>query len=250
MKNQIIKTSAIVLLTLASSAPLTVRADGPTSRPSNRPDRMDRADRPDRADHPMRPWRQADKRGPVSAEQWAQILTFMREHSPRRTAELENLAVPGEVKSDFIKQLIAAQYDYVMSLQAEDPKLYDLQVKKIETQDAIYGMLRDMSQSGMDADEKKDFRVLVTTLVDVNLGERERRIEKARDALARAQSSLEADRKNKESLINDRVEQLKKEGARPFKMDGPTAPATRGPHHADDQATTEARGIDLQTKID
>jgi len=252
MTNKIIKTSGILLLTMACAAPLAARADGPgpTSRPVNRPDRQDRQGDRDRSDRPMRPWRQADKHGPVSAEQWTQILAFMREHSPRRTEEYEKLVMPGEVKADFLKQLIAAQYDYVTSLKSEDPKLYDLQISKIETQDAIYGMLRDQSQGGMGDDDKKEFRTLVAKLVDINFGERERRIDKARESLAKAQTSLEADRKHKDSLIDDRIDQFLKEGARPFKMDGPTPPATRGPHHLDDQATTEARGLDVQSKVD
>ncbi len=215
MMHSITKRAGTIVLTALCALPIAAmspaaRAEGPATRPT-RPPGSEHPNRPFRKDFPSRP--------PITTEQWTDVLTFMREHSARRTEDLEKLLTTSEEKrASFMKQLISAQYEYVMSLKNEDSELHDLQIRKIETQDAIYGMLRD-AKNGMNADQKKDFRELVVKLVDVNLNERQRRIERARESLARAQTTLQEDNKHKNALVEDRMEQLLREGPRPLKMD-------------------------------
>lgn len=220
-------TKRVAAITLAALCALPIAAmsraalaDGPSTRPA-RPPGGEHSNRPFRKDFPQRP--------PITNDQWQEVITFMREHSFRRTDDLEKLLTTSEEKrAAFMKQLIAAQYEYVMSLKNEDSELYDLQVRKIETQDAIYGVLRD-ARNGMNASQKKEFRELVIQLVDVNLHERQRRIERARDSLTRAQTALDEDMKHKDALVDDRMDQLLREGPRPLKMDArPDGPNDAG----------------------
>ncbi len=251
-----IRQSLSIAVALICAAPLATLADGPATRPVNRPgidrgpDRgVDRGtdrnstDRPptDRSDRP-RMFRQGGGGGggaartPISSEQWSQILSFMREHSPRRTEELEMLIdAADDKKVNFLKSLVAAQFDYVMSLKSEDTKLYELQIDKIAAQDAIYGMLRDAKGTGMQPDQKKEFREQVAKLVDVNLSERGRRIDKARESLTKAKSTLDDDLKRKDAMVDERMEQFLKEGARPLKLDAPPGNSPAGSRSPGDQ---------------
>jgi len=231
MTNTMKRKSAAFFLAAVCALPLGAMADGPTSRPTAHPG----TDRPvdrigERVDRTGRPNRLNPPRAPLTDEQWSQVVAFMEEYSPRRTAEFRSMSASSdERRVSFLKQVIAAQYDYVMSLKAEDSELYDLQLQKIKTQDDIYGMLRDQKKNvPMSEDQKKEFKELVVKLVDVNLGERERRIVRARESLARAQTTLEEDRKHKDSMVADRMEQFLREGIRPFKMDG-DKPERRSP---------------------
>src|SRR4051794_16027710 len=145
MMNPLSKRVATLVLAAMCGVPVagltsSARADGPATRPSHGGPggggAGDRAARPNRKD--------INSRAPLTPEQWNDVLTFMREHSGRRTEDLEKLFNTSEEKRvAFMKQLVAAQYDYVMSLKNEDSELYELQINKIETQDAIYGALRD-----------------------------------------------------------------------------------------------------------
>ncbi len=70
-------------------------------------------------------------------------------------------------------------------------------------------MLRDVKKGAvMPEDQKKEFRGLVAKLVEVNLSERERRIVRARESLTRAQTTLEEDKKHKDAMIAERMEQF------------------------------------------
>jgi len=228
MMNPLSKRLSTLLLAAACAVPVagmtsSARADGPATRPSHGGSGSgggDRGMRPSRKD--------INSRAPLTPEQWNDVLAFMREHSARRTDDLEKLLTTSEEKrAAFMKQLVAAQYDYVTSLKNEDSELYELQINKIETQDAIYGMLRD-TKGGMSDSQKKEFRELVVKLVDVNLSERQRRIVRARESLVRAQTTLEEDRKHKDAMVEDRMDQLLREGARPFKLDRPDSPTDAG----------------------
>ena len=95
----------------------------------------------------------------------------------------------------------------------------------------------------MNASQKKEFRELVVKLVDVNLNERQRRIERARESLVRAQSTLEEDRKHKDAMVDDRMDQLLREGARPFKMDHPEPPTDAGAAAGKQGIETFADGV-------
>ena len=225
MMNKKLQQTGLILLAAIVALPVAVMADGPTSRPVRPPNTERNGDHGGGGEHSMRQFRQnAANRPPLTAEQWSDVLAFMHEHSPRRTEDLEKLLASAEERrANFLKQLIAAQFDYVTSLKNEDSELFDLQVSKIETQDAIYGVLRDKKGAAMKDDEKKSFHDLVAKLVDINLSERGRRIDRAKESLARAQTTLDEDMKHKDAMVDERMQQFIRDGAKPFKMDAPPA---------------------------
>lgn len=156
----------------------------------------------------------------VNDEQWEEILKFMREISPYRTAAYDEMSSPAN--KELIRKLVTARYDYLMHVKRDDPALYEIQVEKTRAEDSIFGILQRArtGERPVGEEERKALREEVARLVEVNLKEREMRIEKAQRTLADAKTRLEEDRKQQETLVDEKVNQYLREGARPLRLDG------------------------------
>jgi hypothetical protein len=160
----------------------------------------------------------------LTDEQWDDILKFMREISPERTAAYDGMAA--KENQDLVKKLVTARYDYLMNVKRDDPALYDIQIEKTKAEDSIFGVLQKHRISGKAVadEEKKALREQVSKLIDANLKEREMRIQKAQTALNEATTRLDEDKKQKDSLVEDKLNHYLREGAKPLKMDGRDRP--------------------------
>ena len=166
-----------------------------------------------------RPFRRPNPDRNVTNEQWEEILKFMTEVSPRRTGAYNEMT---EENKPLVKKLVTARYDFIQNVKKDDPALYEVTVEKWKSEDAIFGILKDARDSkaaDLGDEEKKALREQVTKLVDTNFKERELRIKKAEEALKTAVVKLDEDKKGKEGLIEDKVNQYLREGARPLKME-------------------------------
>ncbi len=160
---------------------------------------------------PGRHW--SGSRGSPTDEQWSAVIDFMKENSPRRAADVESLQ--SEPRGQFLRSLVANRYDYLMSLKNEDPsgEIYAIQLKKLQVEDGIYGLLSDAQKAGnMPEADKTRLRDLVTQLIDVNFKEREHRIKRVRESLDKSEKSLTADKGNRNAMIEDRVRQFMDDG--------------------------------------
>lgn len=225
--------AAAIALTCAT--PLVGMAQDATTRPSapssgEGEQRSSGERRWDRGDgERSRRWGRRNSE-PVTEDQWQQVMAFMKQHSPRRAEELEKISSDSS-RAMFMRNLVRARYDFMMSLKNDEQgnALYELQVNKMETEDAIYGVLLDSQKKSdtiTDADKAK-LRDLVSKLVDTNFKEREHRIVKLERSLDDARKSLDRDKTNKDSVVDNRLNQFLNDG--PSKMDVPAGPGQGGP---------------------
>jgi hypothetical protein len=184
------------------------------------------------------------RRGPgrtVTDEQWEDILKFMREVSPSRTAAYDEMT--SQSNKDLIKKLVTARYDNLMNVKRDDPVLYDVQIEKTKAEDSIFGILQTARTSNkvVGEEEKKTLREQVAKLVDAGLKERELRIDKAQRMLADAKTRLDDDRKSKDTLVDERLNHYLREGPKPLKMDGRDRPdrSDRSDRKDEDRAKPE-----------
>ena len=190
-----------------------------------------------------RPFRRPNPDRAVTDEQWEEIQKFMREVSPRRTAAYDDMSADNK---PLVKKLVVARYDFIQNLKKDDPALYDVTVDKWKAEDSIFGILKDLHDSNkkVEDDDKKALREQVSKLIDSNFKERDLRIEKAKKSLSEAVARLDEDKKNKDNLVDDKLNQYLREGARPLKMDRqdrPDRPERDGarPEKKDPQAAAD-----------
>ena len=191
-----------------------------------------------------RPFRRPNPDRTVTDEQWDEIVKFMREVSPRRTAAYDDMSPENK---PLVKKLVVARYDFIQNLKKEDNALYDVTVDKWKAEDTIFGILKDAhdSKAQVGDDDKKALREQVSKLIDSNFKERDLRIEKAKKSLNEAVARLDEDKKNKDSLVDDKLNQYLREGARPLKMerqdrpDRPDRDGARQDKKSDPQAAAD-----------
>jgi hypothetical protein len=165
-----------------------------------------------------RPYRRPNPDRTVTDEQWEEILKFMRDVSPRRTSAYDEMSAENK---PLVKKLVTARYDFIQNLKKDDPTLYDVTLEKWKAEDSIFGILKDArdSKAQIGDDEKKALREQVSKLVESNFKEREIRIQKAEKSLKEAVARLDEDKKSKDNLIDEKLTQYLREGARPLKME-------------------------------
>jgi hypothetical protein len=153
----------------------------------------------------------ADLRLPGSRE-WAEVRNFMIQHSPLRQAAVDEL--PEGEKKDSIKKFVFARYRSLQALKNRDRVAYDQRLKQLTIEDQIFGTVSNWGGAGAGAgvEPQQDreqlrqaLRQQVKDLVDLDLGERRRRVEWLKKELADQSALLERDEKDRDGLIDRRV---------------------------------------------
>jgi hypothetical protein len=155
----------------------------------------------------------ADLRLPGPRE-WAEVRNFMSQHSPLRQAAVDEL--PEGEKKNSIKKFVFARYRSLQALQKRDPAAYEQRLKQLTIEDQIFGTVSSWGGAGAGAGAavepqqdreqlRQALRQQVKDLVDLDLGERRRRVEWLRKELADQSALLERDEKDRDGLIDRRV---------------------------------------------
>ena len=165
-----------------------------------------------RADR-LRGPRAADTR-PVSPAEWEEISDFMSGYMPWRIAEVERM--PDGQWKERIKKLLSVRYRSLRQIQSRDPESYEQRLGQLKVEDQIYQLVSSLP--GADDDRRRkireELRTQVSALVDVDLSERKRRVDRLKEELARQEGLLEQDTQQRETLVEQRVNRFLHWGSR------------------------------------
>lgn len=152
--------------------------------------------------------------------QWNEMLAFMKQHAPRRAIVLASM--PSE-RAQRIKIFAYGRYKELMELQKEDPDIYNKRIHNMELEDAAFGLVMDIKKQ-TDPKQKEamtqQLREKVAQIVQAWLDERQHRIEKVEQSLAKEKDVLAKNRKNIDELVKQRMDQIMK-GDQPMRPDRP-----------------------------
>jgi hypothetical protein len=159
--------------------------------------------RPSAPDRPRGP-RPAEQR-PVSAAEWADVSEFMADYMPWRIEQVRQMP-EGPVK-ERVKRLLAFRYRGLRALQNRDADSYEQRLGQLKIEDQIYKLVSEMP--GADGDRRKairdELRTHVARLVEVDIQERQRRVERLEDELARQKRLLDQDTKDRNAVVERRL---------------------------------------------
>jgi hypothetical protein len=161
--------------------------------------------------------------GQLSDAEREEVMRFMEKYSPRRAQRLKD--VP-EKRQEPILRHIDAQYRALQRAKDEDPQIYELRLKRLPIEDAMFDLgwqLKhddDNTTRVTNEELRSRLRDQVRQFVDNCLEERRLRADRQAQRIRQEQQKLESEQKqlgeliaNKESLIEKGVSAIEEERA-------------------------------------
>ncbi len=148
----------------------------------------------------------AEKETPTSRpsaalDEWPAAEAFIKEHSPQRWQALESLGPDSEARRK-IQRYIIGRYDALMDQKKKDAAMYKLQVRELEAEDRIFGLVSDRRRRRDGEDEfQARLRKATENLVDTRLDIRKLRITRLEKAIDQAKTRLEKDQQHRDELV-------------------------------------------------
>jgi len=161
--------------------------------------------------NPPPPPEQEERRAPGpfenGNEEWDKAMAFMKEHSPKRTALM------GELPEEFqqrIREQMFMRYRNMERLRAGDKEMYDIGIRRVELEDELQSLRMEVRFRGrqLTQEEMSRVREKVGALVDLNLEERELRVQRLRDILKREEEVLTREKGQRESVVSENVSMI------------------------------------------
>ena len=166
--------------------------------------------------------------------------TFMQEHAPNRWRLIQNLPEEGAIRRGVMGYMVA-RYKSLLNIREEDSKLYELKLNQLKTEDDIFGIV----SSAHTTEDRQKHSIQITEsvrkMVDLNITEREMRIERLKTSLAAEEQRLANDRKVVDSVVKERVEKLIAEGAQAMRRDMLPGRGVMPPRHEPRPASQPTR---------
>lgn len=132
---------------------------------------------------------------------WAQdadvaaATDFIRENAPNRWRALESLPEEGGMRRGVLLYALA-RYRNIQAVKQDDEQLYQIKLKQLRTEDELYGILTSLQTPEERQAEQSRITTATRALVDLELAERQRRLDRMREALKREEQSLASDREH------------------------------------------------------
>ena len=180
---------------------------------------------------------------PPRPQEWEETQSFMRQFAPRRHAAVEQM--PEGSAKESVKKFLFARYRSLRAVQRRDPAGFEQRLAQLRVEDQIFGILSDWT--GSDEEQarrqlRETLRTQVAQLVDLDLQERQRRVEWLKRELAEKSQELDQDTRQRDALVERRVarfadwadrwaarrKEAEKEGAAPTPPAGGENGAGRG----------------------
>lgn len=137
--------------------------------------------------------------GPPPEPELQKAVAFLKENSPRRAAMVEAM-----VQSRYgLRRQIYMRYREMKVLEVEDPKLYDIKLRQLRVEDEMFGeamAVRNPRQDSKLASEEHHQRLEKAAMDFVDL-----RIEERKHLIAKLQSAVAADEKDKRAAARQRM---------------------------------------------
>ena len=137
--------------------------------------------------------------------EWSEVSSFMARYAPWGTREVNQMP-EGDWK-DRIKGSLTQRYRALRLLETRDPESYEQRLAQLGIEDEA---LRLVSTLGT-ADEaqreaiREDLRTRASRLVELDLQERQRRVQRLEDELKKQKEALDRDTAGRDSLVDKRV---------------------------------------------
>jgi hypothetical protein len=215
--------TAVSVLALAAALPLLSYAQQeptaplPTPTPTSQP--ADDAKLP-----PPSLWRGPGPRMRAPAtepteQELQQVSAFMQQYSPNRWQAFQQLPRNGPLRRG-ITRFVFGHWRRLQDLKQMDPALYDLRLRQVQLEDQLFGLLTPLKTAAAREAKRAELRPIVQEDVEIGLKERAQRIERLQTLLQREQEKLAADQKDRDAIVDRRVESLVKQGIG-FRPSGP-----------------------------
>lgn len=158
------------------------------------------------------------ERAQGTEEEVAEAMQFMTEHSPNRVRAMEALPESGASRRG-VMAFVLARYRALQAVKEEDPRLYDIKVKQVESEDELYGLLAPTRTISERERMRDKIRIATKAMIEQNIAEREHRLERLRQQLQREEQKVNADRSQMEARVDARAQVLIQEGASALRRD-------------------------------
>jgi hypothetical protein len=162
-------------------------------------------------------------------EQWSEALSFLRENSPRRLEiydkaladwrrQQEGPAVPEEMPRSIrgARARIYGRVQMLRMVERGDPELYKIALGQFRLEDQIIGALHDAREARLGGNEPAAQEATtraqdaVSRYAEGTILEREQRIARMREELAREERRLEEDRSQMDRLVERLFERFRR----------------------------------------
>jgi hypothetical protein len=209
-------------------------AAGPTTEPTTRPDRLNGQNELGRRGRMG--GQRMPQLDPGTAADWESIAPFMKVHSQNRLKFINGLS-DGPMKFSMMNNMVRVSRN-LERLDREDPELAHVVTKRVELEDQVFGLAKDLRSADSDgADQiKQTLGQKVAELVNANLDERQMRIDRLTKTLNIEQQNLARDKDQSDQLVADRLKRIIDEAQRP---NGPLEAAHSEPVLASPEVNTE-----------
>lgn len=193
-------------------------------------------------------------------EQWEEALTFLRENSPRRMelfdkaldewrrqqqGPITQAELPRSIRG--ARARIFGRVQMLRMIERGDPELYDLALQQFRLEDQIIGALHDAREARSGGDEARATEAsqraqeAVGRYAEGTILEREQRIKRMREELAREEQRLQEDRNQMERLVERLLERFRRsvpggQGSREGGSEGQRGGGERGDGEGDDSS--------------
>jgi len=249
--------ASVPMVTLAQPGPANREGDGGEMRDGpSRPGPGGEPDRPRRFRGPWRDGMAPPGYGPggygpggfrgryesVDPDEWNRVAAFAGKYSPHRFKALEQL--PRDAPHyDAIRRMMVGRYRMLSEVEREDPELFLLRVRQLQLEDDVFGGIRPRDDgappAGGSVADDPALRQKVAELVDLNLQERKRRLDKLEAMVADQRKQLARDEGERERLTSERLARIEKEGVKALMPDPPPG---RGPRRGQGAPGREGDG--------
>lgn len=244
----VLKIGLAAALAIASSAPLwaqqdkdargaTTRPDGPTTRRGMRGDGPGNPGGPDgdgggwQGGPPRRGMDSWSEQPDPTPEEWDEIEVFMRENSPVRLGLYQRLETEFGLErriTRMARRRIASRFRDIQNLKDRNSDLYDFSFKQLRLEDQALGTLLELRKQDTPELQAK-LKEQMHAFVENSLNERQVRVQKLREFVAREEENLERDRKDLSGLEDKQRERFENSMRRmlDFSAEADGLPTTR-----------------------
>jgi len=139
----------------------------------------------------------------LSEEERAEVMEFLKQHSPNRYEFLSASDSRGRLR---ILHRAIEKYRMMERFRDHDPELYQRLLERFAAEDQIFALLKARQEGDSAVDEQ--LRDKVREVVASTLRERQRRIEKLEQQIELEKRRLEADEENIERLVDMQLERI------------------------------------------
>lgn len=151
-----------------------------------------------------------------SEQQWTEAAQFVSAISPSRWQVVEQVLQSPE-RRDRVRQFIYSRYKELKQLSETNEEQYQAMLEQVKIEDEIFSLdtrLEQAQSPGERQDLQDELRGKVQNLVERELDDRERRLQRIQEKLNRERAALRQDRERMDEVVDQRVRGVRRSSDR------------------------------------